>query len=35
LEKSLKLNPKLKAQAKADNDLADLRGNEKFEDLVK
>jgi len=35
LEKSLELNPKLKAQAKADNDLAGLRGNEKFEKLVK
>ncbi len=35
LEKSLSLNPLLKKQAAADNDLAGLRGDPKFEALIK
>ena len=34
LRKSLSLNPKLKKQAVEDNDLAGLKGNPEFEDLV-
>jgi uncharacterized Ntn-hydrolase superfamily protein len=35
LEKSLSLNPKLKKQAAEDGDLAGLKGNPKFESLIK
>lgn len=35
LEKSLSLNPKLKKQAAEDSDLSGLRGNPKFENLIK
>lgn len=35
LAKALEYNPKLKAQARADNDLKELRGNPRFEALVK
>lgn len=35
LEKSLSLNPKLKKQASEDGDLSKLKGNPKFESLVK
>jgi tetratricopeptide (TPR) repeat protein len=35
LEKCIILNPKLKAQAKADSDLDLLHGNVKYEELIK
>jgi len=35
LEKSLSLNPKLKKQAAEDSDLSKLKGNPKFENLIK
>jgi uncharacterized Ntn-hydrolase superfamily protein len=35
LEKSLTINPKLKKQAAEDGDLAGLKGNPKFENLIK
>jgi uncharacterized Ntn-hydrolase superfamily protein len=35
LEKSLSLNPKLKKQASEDGDLSKLKGNPKFESLIK
>jgi uncharacterized Ntn-hydrolase superfamily protein len=35
LDRALKLNPKLKAQARGDSDLEKLRGKKRFEDLVK
>ena len=35
LKKSLSLNPKLKKQAAEDGDLAGLKGNPEFEDLIK
>ena len=35
LEKSLSLNPKLKKQASEDSDLSRLKGNPKFESLIK
>ena len=35
LESALKLNPKLKAQARGDNDLLNLKGKPQFESLVK
>ena len=35
LERSLSLNPKLKKQAAEDSDLSPLRGNPKFENLIK
>jgi uncharacterized Ntn-hydrolase superfamily protein len=34
LKKALKLNPKLKRQARVDNDLAGLRGEQEFEALI-
>ncbi len=35
LEKALLMNPKLKKQASEDGDLSGLKGNPKFEDLIK
>jgi Flp pilus assembly protein TadD len=35
IEKSLTLNPKLKKQASEDPDLSGLKGNPKFESLIK
>jgi tetratricopeptide (TPR) repeat protein len=35
LEKALSLNPKLRIQAKGDNDLSGLRGNAGFVKLIK